>query len=106
MTASINSGRKTPRTHQSSDNILSPIVTPASSISVVQQDAHSHRSSRLSPFMSASVRDGASSPKHTESKNATKEQTTSSPSGANYKGFVGGVFSGIAKLSVGYISLP
>jgi solute carrier family 25 carnitine/acylcarnitine transporter 20/29 len=54
--------------------------------------------------MSASVRDGASSPKdteHTGIQHDTKEQITSNPSGANYKGFVAGVFSGIAKLSVG-----
>lgn len=33
-------------------------------------------------------------------------ESTTPKSNGNYKGFVGGVFSGIAKLSVGYVIAP
>ena len=49
--------------------------------------------------MSATVKDGKSFPMPaTDGKNET---TAKSSKGGNYKGFVAGVFSGIAKLSVG-----
>jgi len=35
-------------------------------------------------------------------KNDNKEPIVRAPQGGNYRGFVAGVFSGIAKLSVGY----
>jgi solute carrier family 25 carnitine/acylcarnitine transporter 20/29 len=52
--------------------------------------------------MSASVKDGASLPKQKGGQHEAQDTVTSSPSGANYRGFVAGIFSGIAKLSVGY----
>ena len=55
--------------------------------------------------MSASVKDGASLPKQAGSQNGPQDKVASSPSGANYRGFVAGIFSGIAKLSVGYVFL-
>ena len=51
--------------------------------------------------MSASVKDGASLPKAAGSEDGKKDAIASAPKGGNYKGFVAGVFSGIAKLSVG-----
>ena len=53
--------------------------------------------------MSATVKDGtASSP--ADGKHETKKQEAIVPAkGGNWKGFVAGVFSGIAKLSVGYV---
>lgn len=56
--------------------------------------------------MSATVKDGKSLPKPpavTEAKG--NEAVATSSKGGNYKGFVAGVFSGIAKLSVGYVAL-
>jgi solute carrier family 25 (mitochondrial carnitine/acylcarnitine transporter), member 20/29 len=51
--------------------------------------------------MSASVKNGASLPKkQAGGQNEAKEKVKPEMSG-NYKGFVAGVFSGIAKLSVG-----
>lgn len=37
-------------------------------------------------------------------KNDNKEPIVRAPKGGNYRGFVAGVFSGIAKLSVGYVN--
>ena len=51
--------------------------------------------------MSASVRDGTSLPQAADSRDEAKKVTGSAPKGGNWKGFVAGVFSGIAKLSVG-----
>ena len=52
--------------------------------------------------MSASVRDGTSLPQDLDKQNVSKQAIVGAPKGGNYKGFVAGVFSGIAKLSVGY----
>jgi solute carrier family 25 carnitine/acylcarnitine transporter 20/29 len=49
---------------------------------------------------STTVSDAASSSRVREN---GKETIATAPKGGNYKGFVGGVFSGIAKLSVGYV---
>lgn len=51
--------------------------------------------------MSATVKDDASSPKAAGPLDGKKDAIASTPKGGNYKGFVAGVFSGIAKLSVG-----
>lgn len=51
--------------------------------------------------MSATLKDAVSAP--ATGKNEQAPQTSSAPKGGNYKGFVAGVFSGIAKLSVGYV---
>ena len=55
--------------------------------------------------MSATVKDAASLPKTAGSRTEAKDEITSASTGGNYKGFVAGVFSGIAKLSVGYGNL-
>lgn len=53
-------------------------------------------------LMSATVKDVASSPKlAVPPQHGGKDTVTSAPKGGNYKGFVAGVFSGIAKLTVG-----
>ena len=52
--------------------------------------------------MSATVKDAASLPKTAGSRTEAKDEIASASTGGNYKGFVAGVFSGIAKLSVGY----
>lgn len=52
--------------------------------------------------MSTRVSDVAATPKTTTSQpDPAKEGNGSTQRGGNYKGFVAGVFSGIAKLSVG-----
>lgn len=51
--------------------------------------------------MSATVKDGKSLPQPADSTDETKKAITSPPKGGNWKGFVAGVFSGIAKLTVG-----
>lgn len=54
--------------------------------------------------MSASMKDGPSLP--TPSRQAAEGAVgNSSKGGGAYKGFVAGVFSGIAKLSVGFVSV-
>lgn len=64
-------------------------------------DACRRYSTLLTPSMSATVKDAVSPP--SSSKHDQTIQTPSVPKGGNYKGFVAGVFSGIAKLSVGYV---
>ena len=51
--------------------------------------------------MSAAVTDA--SPASSINKIDCKQTITATAKGGNYKGFVAGVFSGIAKLSVGYV---
>lgn len=52
--------------------------------------------------MSATVNDVASSPQPNTHR---QDAITPGAKGGNYKGFVAGVFSGIAKLSVGYVPM-
>lgn len=51
--------------------------------------------------MSATVSDVKSSPKPADAPHGEKQSAIVPAKGGNYKGFVAGVFSGIAKLSVG-----
>lgn len=51
--------------------------------------------------MSTTGKDAASLPEVAGSQDGKKDEVASAPKGGNYKGFVAGVFSGIAKLSVG-----
>jgi solute carrier family 25 carnitine/acylcarnitine transporter 20/29 len=50
---------------------------------------------------STTVSDVASSSKSAGISHGEKETIATAPRGGNYKGFVAGVFSGIAKLTVG-----
>lgn len=56
--------------------------------------------------MSATLKDATSLPQPADRTDESKKITTSPPKGGNWKGFVAGVFSGIAKLSVGYDHPP
>lgn len=51
--------------------------------------------------MSATVSDAKSLPKPADAQQHGEKQAIVPAKGGNYKGFVAGVFSGIAKLSVG-----